>query len=72
MVQIANPSQWVTEIYIPLKAKTVAAPKPQTVAAPIATPLAEQPAENSKQYCGCDCIKGVGSQTRAFETQHFA
>lgn len=46
MVQIANPSQWVTEIYIPLKAKSVAAPKPESVAAPVADPAEEQPVED--------------------------
>ncbi len=28
MLQVANPSQWVTEIYVPIKLKTVVAPKP--------------------------------------------
>jgi effector-binding domain-containing protein/ribosome-associated toxin RatA of RatAB toxin-antitoxin module len=37
MVQVANPSQWVTEIYVPVKSKTATAPKP--VATVQATPV---------------------------------
>ncbi|WP_309641345.1 GyrI-like domain-containing protein [Flavobacterium sp.] len=45
MVQIANPSQWVTEIYVPIKSKTIATPKPviptqTTTSQPTETPTA--------------------------------
>jgi hypothetical protein len=36
MLQVANPSQWVTEIYVPIKDKTVVASKPtQPTQAPV-------------------------------------
>ncbi len=31
MVQIANPSQWVTEIYVPIKSQAIVAPKAKTI-----------------------------------------
>jgi effector-binding domain-containing protein len=43
--QIANPSQWLTEIYIPVNVPVVApAPKPKSV-----TPIVEQPAETASE-----------------------
>jgi len=36
---IANPSQWITEIYIPVQPKAVAAPKPQPTTPATITPL---------------------------------
>lgn len=46
MVQIANPSQWITETYIPLKAKTVVAPRP-VVVSPSEVTAVEAPIENA-------------------------
>ena len=40
MVQIANPSQWITEIYVPIKAPAVAAPK---FVAPVPVSMPMQP-----------------------------
>jgi hypothetical protein len=46
--QIANPSQWITEIYIPIKPKAVvAAPKPKPTASEVIVPAepASEPAQ---------------------------
>ncbi len=44
MVQVANPSQWVTDIYIPINTKATPVAKPTIAAQPIETPL-EKPRE---------------------------
>lgn len=46
MTQIPNPSQWITEIYIPIKSKAVIASKPKVVEQVPTTTNTEQPTEN--------------------------
>lgn len=48
IAQIANPSQWITEIYIPIQAKEVAVEKPKPAAETTPTNPAEQPIENQE------------------------
>ena len=45
--QIANPSQWITEIYIPIQSKAVVISKPKTDQEPVTTPV-EQAVESSE------------------------
>lgn len=47
MIQIANPSQWVTEIYIPIKPKTAVVAKPKIVT-PVTTVI-ETPVEKQAE-----------------------
>lgn len=43
MIQVANPSQWITEIYIPIKSTTIATPKPATKSEPVENKPVENP-----------------------------
>lgn len=45
--EIANPSQWITEIYIPIKSKAAVVYKPKPEAETVVTPV-EQPLENQE------------------------